>query len=144
MKEEVFAKATEYIDAIAANLGVAAEHVYRILVQQKVAEGIAGTVVGSVSIIVFIVLASLLFGAYLNPKYEVNKEFYSVKVPTNVYAKVRDLIEDENSLFAFLLPIVMIITGLVGSITLYFGILSLINPEYYAIKEILDAFGGGK
>ncbi|MDQ0270764.1 hypothetical protein [Cytobacillus purgationiresistens] len=145
MKEEIFSKATEYIDAIAANLGVAAEHVYGLMVQQKFTEGVAETIVGVLMLILFIVTLTLVIGAYLNPKYKtVGDGYLKAEVPSNIYAKVYELIDRTDGFAHMIIVPFLLLTALFGTLCIYSGILTLINPEYYAIKEILDAFGGGK
>jgi ABC-type polysaccharide/polyol phosphate export permease len=121
MNNKVFEKVTEYIDAIAAKLGVAAEHVYGVLVRQQVAEGITDIVTG-VIILVLVITGALIF---------------SKKI------KVR-FIEDEFDAFILfiggLLFLVLFVAPIGYSIeNISDGIKHIVNPEYYAIKEILRA-----
>jgi small-conductance mechanosensitive channel len=121
MKEKVFDKVTQYIDALAAKLGVAAEHVYGVLVRQQVAEGIVDIVVGT------LVLAVLIFALIVLIK--------KVELPHIV---------DEFDLlgYVFVAAISLLIIGLPGGYAvseISDGIKHVINPEYYAIREILDA-----
>ncbi|MGC4375772.1 hypothetical protein WD019_02355 [Fictibacillus sp. Mic-4] len=118
MNDKLVDKATEYIDAIASKLGVAAEHVYDILVKHAIVSGIR-------DIILALVLGAVTYGLVRLSKWLTTS--------------------DEAFEFESYAPFVLFI-GLVAFalaiISLYFGIGELINPEYYAIKEILDAFGG--
>jgi small-conductance mechanosensitive channel len=121
VKEKVFEKVTQYIDALAAKLGVAAEHVYGVLVRQQVAEGIVDIVVGT------LVLAVLIFALMVLIK--------KVELPRIV---------DEFDLlgYVFVAAILLLIIGLPGSYAvseISDGIKHVINPEYYAIREILNA-----
>jgi hypothetical protein len=121
MNEKVFEKVTQYIDALAAKLGVAAEHVYGVLVRQQVAEGIVNIIVGT------LVLAVLIFALMVLIK--------KVELPRIV---------DEFDLlgYVFVAAILLLIIGLPGSYAvseISDGIKQVINPEYYAIREILDA-----
>jgi hypothetical protein len=144
MKKEVYAKVTEYIDAIAQNLGVAAEYVYEVLVRQQIAEGIADTFIGLLFLALFTGSLSVLVKAYTKAEYERSEGRYSwMESPSNFYAFVKEFIEGTDGFFyAFYIPI-QIGFFIFGLTSLYFGVLALINPEYYAIKDILDAFGGG-
>jgi small-conductance mechanosensitive channel len=121
MNEKVFEKVTQYIDALAAKLGVAAEHVYGVLVRQQVAEGIVNIIVGT------LVLAVLIFALMVLIK--------KVELPRIV---------DEFDLlgYVFVAAILLLIIGLPGSYAvseISDGIKHVINPEYYAIREILNA-----
>jgi hypothetical protein len=121
MNEKVFAKVTQYIDALAAKLGVAAEHVYGVLVRQQVAEGIVDIVVGT------LILAVLIFASMVLIK--------KVELPRIV---------DEFDLlgYVFVAAISLLIIGLPGGYAvseISDGIKHVINPEYYAIREILNA-----
>jgi small-conductance mechanosensitive channel len=121
MNEKVFEKVTQYIDALAAKLGVAAEHVYGVLVRQQVAEGIVDIIVGA------LVLAVLIFALMVLIK--------KVELPRIV---------DEFDLlgYVFVAAILLLIIGLPGSYAvseISDGIKHVINPEYYAIREILNA-----
>jgi small-conductance mechanosensitive channel len=121
VKEKVFEKVTQYIDALAAKLGVAAEHVYGVLVRQQVAEGIVDIVVGT------LVLAVLIFALMVLIK--------KVELPRIV--DEFDLLE-----YVFVAAILLLIIGLPGSYAvseISDGIKHVINPEYYAIREILNA-----
>ena len=121
MKNEIANKAFEYIDAIAAKMGVAAEHVYGILVRQQLAEGIAYSLLTTLAVIVFAVAYTKLFKAY----------------------RKCDGYGDEAFIYALIFGGIL---GLVIVITWFFvfpnGIMKIVNPEYYAIKEILNALGG--
>jgi hypothetical protein len=124
MDDKVMAKATEYIDALAAKLGVAAEHVYGILVKQAFAEGIVSLAIGVLLLIGLII--GLVFAV---------KAFKEIADGLDVFE------------LTLLIAIPVVIAFAVGASTLgqlTDGIKHVINPEYYAIKEILDAIGGGK
>jgi TRAP-type C4-dicarboxylate transport system permease small subunit len=121
VKEKVFEKVTQYIDALAAKLGVAAEHVYGVLVRQQVADGVVG-----LSIFAFL-LVLLVISIYLAIKFISKSENG----------------EDVEGFIAGAFGFAAIIIGAIVLIQVIFFVPSdikqLINPEYYAIREILDA-----
>jgi hypothetical protein len=143
MKEKAFEKVTDYIDAVAAKLGVAAEHVYGVLLRQSFATGIADTVLGVILLAVLITICTLIIKAYTKAEYkrDEGRIYSSHEIPVNFYAKLKDFIDD-NDLFWFLFTIVSICLAIFSIVCLYCGILELINPEYYAIKDILSAISG--
>jgi hypothetical protein len=114
MNEKVFAKVTQYIDALAAKLDVAAEHVYGVLVRQQVADGVVG-----LSIFAFF-LALLITSIYLTGRF-IDKDTETAEILATVSAIIGLIVLAE---VIFFVPT---------------DIKQLINPEYYAIREILDA-----
>jgi hypothetical protein len=144
MNEKVFNKATEYIDAIAAKLGVAAEHVFEILVRQQFATGIADIILGVALLSVLITIIVVTVKAFTKAEYKHESERYfsSSEKPINGYARMRDFIEDSDGLFWLPYTAVTAILAILSIGCLYYGILELINPEYYAIKELLEVISG--
>lgn len=137
MGEEVINKIDQYIQELASGLGVAAEHLYSVLVKQKVVEGVVGLSIGIIMLAIAIIVAITLIKAAMNASYEKNR--YDYVTCRNWQAK---LIYGGESI-----PAIFLIIASVGVFsgsfpTLYIGIGKLINPEYYAIKEILKVVGG--
>ncbi|WP_226568182.1 hypothetical protein [Bacillus stratosphericus] len=126
-------KAMAYIDKLAAKLGVAAEHVYGVLVNQMYVFGIVNVVVGVASLVM---LAALVRLNYLiiakggRPSWGEAASFYY---------KLRDTGGGGLFMVIIVVTIAALITGMV---TVPIGIMKMLNPEYYAIKEILDTIGG--
>lgn len=118
-------KAMAYIDKLAAKLGVAAEHVYGVLVKQAVVGGVISTVM----MISAIIVAALLMKSFSKKSREFQKRFGDDD--TNPY----QILQWGTGLLTAVLCIVSLVNGpeMIGKI---------INPEYYAIKEILDTIGG--
>jgi len=140
MKNEVMNKVGEYIDALAKNLGVAAEHVYKVLVQQQLAEGIGGLLVSLLINIVCILVLSKLVKVYRNAEYrEIEFGFSMKKVPQNKQAEF--VYMGDGVPFWVFGILSIIVLGIMIPIAHDF-VLRLINPEYYAIKEIMDVFKG--
>lgn len=128
-------KAIEYIDALAANLGVAAEHVYGALLKQAMVSGVRS--------LVFIAIC-------LAVSYAIIKMF------KRIYADVKDT--NTDSIFVdgwHDLSAAGIIASFAGGITLFILFIAIIadisnattallNPEYWALKEILTTIKGAE
>jgi Ca2+/Na+ antiporter len=132
MNEKVFEKVTQYIDALAAKLGVAAEHVYEVLVRQQVAEGYSLLITWSLMLIigVLVIVLTLKSGfEYENKHYSWGTEMSFSLNPPNLF-KV-------SVLTAFgILTLVAMLTLLDEGPS---AVMKIVNPEYYAIREILNA-----
>ncbi|MCG7407727.1 hypothetical protein MH117_09855 [Paenibacillus sp. ACRRX] len=126
MGTEVIDKISQYVDALAASLGVAATHVYEVMIRQMVAEGIVyGVLLSLLYIVVAIVVLKLA-------KLTVVKwESLTVKgwdYPVFVGWFVG------GSLFTAL-------TITVFS-TVPESVMKLCNPEYFIIRDILSVIKG--
>src|SRR5690606_20139472 len=106
---------TQYIDTIAAKLGVAAEHVYGVLVQQAYVNGIRGLVTGVLLLTITAFLIPLIIRGF----------------KTN---------NEEMVIFLLLISVIAVVFGFGFT---YSGVGELFNPEYYAIRELLDVIKGG-
>ena len=126
-------KAFEYIDAIAANLGVAAEHVYGALLKQAMVSGLRS--------VVYIIICLAV-------------SYAIIKVLKRVYSDVK---EDEEGLFVDSFGVTLggvfaLVFGGIALVIMFFVIMSdisnattaLLNPEYWALKEILDTIKGAE
>lgn len=124
MNEKALDKVMQYIDALAAKLGVAAEHVYGVLVRQQLAEGITHTAILTVSFIVSLVTFVIIFRALAN------------YVGYNDEPCVIGLTITGFSTFVLFAANFVLFAANVILLPGY--IMHIINPEYYAIREILD------
>ena len=126
-------KAFEYIDALAANLGVAAEHVYGALLKQAMVSGVRS--------LVFIII-------FLAVGYAIIKMFM------RIYSDVK---EGEDGLFVDSYEVSLgglfaLMFGGMAIIIMFLAIMAdisnattaLLNPEYWALKEILDTIKGAE
>ncbi|EMT54778.1 hypothetical protein I532_04200 [Brevibacillus borstelensis AK1] len=102
-------KLTQYLEQMAAKLGVAAEHVYGVLVRQQVAEGWTYVVL-AVGLLLIVLLCGIASWATRN-----DYENFSA----NAFI---------TGCGAFLLCLLAC-----GA-----GVRHIINPEYYAIREIME------
>lgn len=126
-------KAFEYIDAIAANLGVAAEHVYGALLKQAMVSGLRS--------VVYIIICLAV-------------SYVIIKMLKRIYSDVK---EGEDGIFVdsygvSLGGVFALIFGGVAIVIMFFVIMTeisnattaLLNPEYWALKEILDTIKGAE
>jgi heme/copper-type cytochrome/quinol oxidase subunit 2 len=122
MSDQIANKVFEYIDAMAQKLGVATEYVFNLLVQQKIIEGIVYSIV--------LIIASVVIGiaAYKIIKY----------VTSNWDELYRNDTEFGWSIFAAIIGIIAVILFIVDLTVLPNYVMQIFNPQYYAIKEILD------
>jgi hypothetical protein len=109
-------KTGDIINGLAEKLAVPAEHVYGVLVRQQIVQG----VVWSVYLGFFILL--FLFGLFGGLKYDM--EF-------------ADWDEFSRWKLIIVISVLFSVIGFIGFFT--DGLPSLINPEYGAIKEIMEA-----
>lgn len=126
-------KAFEYIDAIAANLGVAAEHVYGALLKQAMVSGLRS--------VVYIIICLAV-------------SYVIIKMFKRIYSDVK---EGEDGIFVdsygvSLGGVFALIFGGIAIIIMFFAIMAdignattaLLNPEYWALKEILTTIKGAE
>lgn len=134
---EITKKAFEYIDAVASNLGVATEYVFTILVRQQFAEGIAWLVISIITVVLGGFLLKWFFRG-TNEKLKGIREkqanrWYETSDGEDIFLGLRWVVFVAYSIF-----VIVVLSTLPNTIT------QIINPEYHAIKEILDALTGGK
>lgn len=108
---------------IAKGLGVAAEHVYEVLVRQQVVIGITGILWPILAVIVLLVLSKLFVKYLAVPalKKQIKSEDLAVII---LFAAI----------FLGIGWVVLLINGIISVVE---SVGHLINPEYYALKEIL-------
>lgn len=115
MDDKIVNKAFEYVDAVAQKLGVDADYVYPLLVKQQIVSGVTGLVIG----LIFMIASYFLL---------------KKSIPI--------LIDDDLDFFGFVGSAVGIAAAVIGVIIFFDNIGPLINPEYYAIKEIMSFVSG--
>lgn len=119
--DKSFDKVTDYIDKIAAKLGVAGEHVYGVLVKQAYYKGIVDLSTG-----IFLTLFGIAFSFFLWKVHSSNNEYlHNVK-----------FIGD--GLLHAILHVIHFFLYLFGILWIYLSIGSIINPEYYAIRDLIQ------
>jgi hypothetical protein len=104
LQKEIFTR----LDAIAAKLGVAAAHLWEVLIRQGYIEGLANIIVAIVLFFVVLVLG----------------------------VKTSRVYQDHTFWLGSLISIAFTIWAIT---CLYDGIITLANPEYFALSKILQA-----
>lgn len=142
MVNEVTDKVFDYIDAMAESLGVASEYVLEVLIKQQYITGAVNVVVSVVLILVITTVITMIYKIYNHGKYNYKpvNEYRVNEIPTNMWAKLRGTTFVSSGGIWGVFTFVMFVTILSLVILLPQGVKLLINPEYYALKEILNVF----
>lgn len=143
-------QAMEFIENLASKLGVAVEYLWTVLVKQQFAEGV--TSLATVLINIIVVLLVLRYAPKLTKKLidkqdelaedrRKNRTGYmgSDCVPSGAedfYGIMRVVIPIASAIF-----VIIVLSVSLDCISV--GVQKLINPDYFALKEILDAIKGG-
>ncbi|QFP93441.1 UNVERIFIED_ORG: hypothetical protein Xoosp15_176 [Xanthomonas phage Xoo-sp15] len=113
-----------FIDELAKQLGVAAGHVYEVLVKQQYVDGISLLVKSGITIAILLLLMWYLFNKFMIKNYTVIEDDYDFGFLVWIIGGILALVTFFTILF------------IVGDITL--GIKKLMNPEYYALETLMD------
>lgn len=112
------------ISELAKQMGVAAEHIYAVMVRQQYVEGI----VGLIGLSLFMMLAILIFTVSYKSRKALLLEGCSDSYDVVIIRWV-------GMVVSFILMIVIILVGM------HYGKV-LLNPEYYAIQDIMEMIRG--
>jgi uncharacterized membrane protein YraQ (UPF0718 family) len=130
MNQELSKEVLTRLDAIAAKLGVAAGEVWRILLKQAFVESVVQVVVGVLLAITAAIVVKWFYSRVLadqafnaNIKEEHSYDYYRAK---------RDPAGWVTGM------VLCSIAGLVAIGVAISGILGVMNPEYYALRELLS------
>ncbi len=142
-------KVMELLEQLASSLGVAVEYLWTTLVKQQYVEGVTNLAMAVVGVVAIIVLSCLVTRATkgLDNKY---KELKSSRLNDgtgfNGSYRVASMAEDSFNTLRFLVPIaICIVIFVIFACTIdniKFGIQQLLNPDYFALKEVLDTISG--
>jgi hypothetical protein len=131
MKQQISDKIFGYIDALASKLGVASEYIMKILVRQEI-------IANTVELIAFaIAIVALLFWIRFTYQWLEKDRTFNTEKPYG-YGHKR-----EAAGIAF--GVSAVIGGIAIAIMFACSVIScihLLNPEYYAIRTILDVVSG--
>lgn len=119
MKEETI---TKYIDQLAQSLNVASEHVYEALIKQAMVSGIIATVWAV--IMSAVVLGCLKVIQKTRKKAQESGDYFD---------------ESESLLKSVLFGLLILVSFVSGWCAIETALTALLNPEYWAIKEVLNA-----
>lgn len=121
-KAEVFKR----IDALSEKLGVAAGHLWQVLVRQAIAEAVASLVLVVLCAVVVVVAGKIIRWA---AKYGDENLNGCGEWPARCIA------------WTMVSVIALAVAGTTLFINLYQATMHLINPEYFALQKILELFG---
>jgi hypothetical protein len=118
-------KLTEYLEIMAKKLGVAAEHLYEVLTKQAMVEGIIDLIFYPILFLIIFPIFIFCFKKYRYHEKECNWS------------------EESNYMIASIISGVVAAALLIGVLaTMPDSIGRIINPEYYAIQDLLDVLSG--
>jgi uncharacterized membrane protein required for colicin V production len=124
MKNEIVQKIDGYLHALAKSLGVASEYVMKTLTHQMFIEGL----VYSIFTMLFIVVGGFVLYKLIKTAMKYWDDLYDKDMEAPVIIGL------------VILSIVYIVITIVGIIDLPEEVMKAMNPEYYALKEILKVF----
>lgn len=142
-------KAMEFLEQLAKELGVAVEYLWSILVKQQYVEGVTNIVMASIGFITIIILACCLPKVtkfFINKKKEMAED--RKKNGTGYCGSHTTSSESEDfiSFLRFATPtafcVAILLIFIFSLSDIEFGIKQLLNPDYFALKEILNAISG--
>lgn len=137
------------LEQVAAKLGVAVEYLWEILVRQMLAEGVTNIIIAIILLVVIVVICCVtprIVRHYSNKYKELRDDRIENGTGYNGSRQISSFEEDNARNTARDLPwiilcIVSFMLVILIPVTIN-GVQKLINPEYFAIKEIMDAIGG--
>lgn len=126
MNPEILEKVTQYIDSLAASLGVAATHVYETMVRQMVVEGVVYSVV----------LTLLLIGVSVA----------GVRLIKLTFARRETIYRNDWEAPVFIGWTIgglgYVILSIVVVSVVPESVMKIFNPEYFVIRDILSVVKG--
>jgi VIT1/CCC1 family predicted Fe2+/Mn2+ transporter len=126
-------KAYEAVKELASALKVPAEHVYKVLVMQGVAEGITYLVVGIIGFILGLI--GLYYYSYAK-RQNIKGNPYNTGGVTSDW-QAGNCVEQTLSVILYVIGGLLILIMMFNISTVVTG---LINPEYYALKQVMEVF----
>ena len=142
-------KAMEMLEQLASKLGVAVEYLWTTLVKQQYVEGVTDIILSVFGIIVIVLL--LIFAPKItksaSTKYkELANDRRKNGTGYNGSYSVSSFEEDHyRNLSQSVLTVSIVIGCIVLVLTamfLVFGVQQLLNPDYFALKEVLNTISG--
>ena len=139
-------KAMELLEQLANQLGVAVEYLWSTLVKQQYVEGVTNITMAGIGVIVVIVLLCCiprLTRYAINQHKELAEDRRKNGTGFNGSYILSSYREDFYSSMKIVIPICGCVAFLVIAISTVIGvrdgIQQLLNPDYFALKEVLDA-----
>ena len=141
-------RAMEFLEQLAKELGIAVEYLWTVLVKQQYVEGVTSLVMAGIGFITVIILACYMPKAtrfFNNKKKELAEDRKKNGTGFHGSYTTSGYDEDFMNFLRFAVPIVFcVVIPIVFSCSLIDiknGIQQLFNPDYFALKEILNAIG---
>jgi hypothetical protein len=129
---------------LATALGVAAEHVYIVLVKQEIVTGIVDVATFLTFFILMLIMLKVLRGSMKK-----QQDYYTKKIDApaksndeHKYYVLHDGQVARTTLFSFALGILIITNLCLSYYDLSTGVKRIINPEYYAIQDAVNFVHG--
>ena len=142
-------KAMELLEQLAINLGVAAEYLWETLVRQQYVEGITDITISIILLIAFVMIAIVTprFTKTINDKYkELAEDRKTNGTGFGGSYTVSSCEEDTYNALKNVAPFIVIIVEFFIFVSIIplvtSGIQQLFNPDYFALKEILETISG--
>lgn len=143
-------QAMNMVEQLAVKLGVAAEHLWTILVRQQYAEGVIDIILAALCVIILI--TTIVYAPKLTE--HMSNEYKRLaedrKINGTGYLGSKHTPSCEEDRYNSLRKNIPAIAVTVGCLSLIFiimfivsGVQQIINPEYFALKEILDCIKYG-
>lgn len=129
-KTEVFKR----LDVLGEKLGVAAGHLWYVLVRQGYAEAIASLVICVLLMLVIVMMLKMVIPAWKQGlAFSLEQGSDKIRYPKDWPPRI---------LFPVILGTgISIISFVVLAVNAYAGVMYLVNPEYFALQKILEVFG---
>lgn len=135
----------ELLNELASKLGVAVDHLWSVLVRQQYAEGITGVIGAALCMLalIFVIAFAPRWCEYATRRHEeLVKDRETKGTGFNGSYDTPSYEEDYWAFMCSALPIISLSVGVIMCILIPIfvvtGIQQLINPEYFALKEILN------
>ena len=142
-------KVMELLEQLASSLGVAVEYLWTTLVKQQYVEGVTNLAMAVIGIITVIILSCYLpklTKFFINKKKEMEKDRKENGTGHCGSYNISSEAEDFVGFLRFATPtvfcVVIIIVFICSLGDIEIGIKQLLNPDYFALKEVLDVIGG--
>lgn len=142
-------KIAELLEQLAKQLGVTIEYLWTTLVRQQYVEGIAKLIMAVIGVIAVIAIACMLprmTKFCVNKKQELASDRRENGTGYEGSYHVSSNMEDFYSALSIAVPIVgavaLIIIVIFSICSINVGIQQLLNPDYFALKEVLDTISG--
>ena len=142
-------KAMELLGQLANSLGVAVEYLWVTLVKQQYVEGVTNLVMAAIGIIVTIALlcyipkaTRLLANQHKALEEDRRKNGTGYNGSYSLSSYKEDFYGGAKIAVPIIGLVIIFIVILCTTNDIKYGIQQLLNPDYFALKEVLDAIGG--